>query len=190
MAFKFGRPIRTLATRKLWLKAIQKNCIAIEYFDKSWAERIDAMARYVPLGSSVMDLGCGPMWLKKSRPDLVYTGVDYTFRGVGSIVADFNHKQFPSKQCDVAFISGCLEYETYPEWFITQATQIANRCVISYCVIDIHDNVAGRRRAGWVNDLSKADIERLLHAKEFFLSRAVRTQQKCHFRIRQTDARN
>jgi ubiquinone/menaquinone biosynthesis C-methylase UbiE len=150
--------------------AIQKNWSAIEYFDKEWASRIAAMARHVPAGSSVMDLGCGPMWLKAARPDLNYTGIDYTFRGTGSIVADFNRKQFPTKQCDVAFVSGCLEYVRYPRWFIAQITRMANRCVMSYCVVDIYDNLAARRRAAWVSDLSKADIECLFRSEGFSLS--------------------
>lgn len=169
-AYRLGSRVRILSAQKVWLSAIQQNWKTIEYFDPNWKKRITAMAQYVPAGSSVMDLGCGPMWLKEERPDLIYTGVDYTYRDADNIVADFNKKQFPNRKCDVAFISGCLEYIESPEWLITQVALVADRCVLSYCVIDIHNDLISRRREGWVNDLSRIDIENLFLSKGFSLS--------------------
>jgi hypothetical protein len=158
VAFKVGRRTGLFSTQRFWLKAIQKNWLTIEHFDESWIGRIEAMARFIPVGASVLDLGCGPMWLRELRPDLSYTGVDYTFRGPGSIVADFNKKQFPDKRCDVAFVSGCLEYVRHPQWFIVQVRHRVKRCVLSYCAVDLHGDLPARRRTGWVNDLSIAEI--------------------------------
>jgi Methyltransferase domain len=170
VAFELGRGMSKLSTNALWLRAIQKNWSTLEHFDPTWAKRIEAMAAHVPVGSTVMDLGCGPMWLKQVRPDLIYTGVDYTFRGDGCVVADFNQKQFPNKSSDIVFVSGCLEYIEDPEWFVAQATRMSNRCVISYCVVELNPNLVARRRAGWVNDFSKAQIERLFREQGFSLA--------------------
>jgi hypothetical protein len=169
VAFELGRRVRKLSTNALWLRVIQKNWSILEHFDPAWAKRIAAMAAYVPRGSTVLDLGCGPMWLKRIRPDLSYTGVDYIFRGDKCVVADFNKKQFPDKSSDVVFVSGCLEYIEDPEWFVAQATRMGNRCVVSYCVVELNSNLVARRRAGWVNDFSQAQIERLFREQGFSL---------------------
>jgi ubiquinone/menaquinone biosynthesis C-methylase UbiE len=170
LAFLLGHRLKNLSASRLWLTAIQKSWISLEHFDPTWARRIEAMAKHVPTGSTVMDLGCGPMWLKETRPDLVYTGVDYKFRGVGCVVADFNKREFPTTSSDVIFISGCLEYIEDPEWFIAQATRMSKRCVVSYCALDLNPDLVARRRMGWVNDLSKAQIEQLFRERRFSLT--------------------
>jgi hypothetical protein len=170
LAFELGYRLKNVSTSTLWLRAIQKNWSSLEHFDPTWARRIEAMAAHVPPRSAVMDLGCGPMWLKEARPDIDYTGVDYKFRGFGCVVADFNKGQFPLSSSEVMFVSGCLEYIKDPEWFIAKVTHGSSRCIVSYCVTDFNPDLAARRRAGWVNDLSKAQIERLFRERDFSLS--------------------
>ena len=70
------------------------------------------MAAFIPPGTlSVMDLGCGKMWLKEMLPSgYKYYGIDYTDRGKDSYVFDLNKYAFPAFNCDIIFISGCLEY--------------------------------------------------------------------------------
>jgi hypothetical protein len=128
------------------------------------------MAAYIPPNASVMDLGCGSGGLNEIVGLTNYTGVDYRPRGENTVVCDFNKKQFPNLWRDVAFVSGCLEYVTDYRWFIAQICDKTNMCVLSYCPIETHSDLAGRRRAGWVNDLTIDEIRREFDRREFSLS--------------------
>ncbi len=135
----------------------------IEYFDERWKNRICGMSRYVGPNDSVLDLGCGPMWLKEFLgPNNRYQGCDYLDRGPGTLVCDFNARQFPEVHVDVTFISGCLEYVEDVEWFIAQVAASAPKCVIAYCIVNPGDNLGRRRQNAWVNDLTEEDLIALM----------------------------
>jgi hypothetical protein len=148
--------------RKLYRKIFPRDKGAswreIEYFDKKWKERIGSMASHVPAGSTVMDLGCGKMWLREFLHGGTYLPVDYVSRGKDTIVCDFNKKEFPEAWADVVFVSGCLEYMEDYRWFVGRISGSCRRCVISYCTTEEYPNLPQRRVATWVNDLSGADV--------------------------------
>jgi hypothetical protein len=148
--------------RKEWRK--------IEFFDDRWKNRIRGMSRHVGAKDSVLDLGCGPMWLKEFLgPENSYHGCDYLDRGPGTLVCDFNAKQFPDVKADVTFISGCLEYVEDVEWFIDRVAAAAPKCVIAYCIVNPGDNLARRRQNAWVNDLTEEGLIALMgrHGLQF-----------------------
>ncbi|MBK9568932.1 MAG: hypothetical protein IPO53_02690 [Chitinophagaceae bacterium] len=62
--FQKSLPGRIFNKLNLFFKK-EKKWQDIEYFDDKWKERIEQMARFIKNGSSVIDLGCGPMWLKR-----------------------------------------------------------------------------------------------------------------------------
>ncbi len=131
----------------------------IEYFNDVWIKRIALMAKYIPHNSSVVDFGCGPMWLKELLPKgCTYTGVDYIYRGAGSEVFDLNMAEFPDKKFDVAFVSGCLEYIVNYKWFINQLDSHCNLCILSYCTLEFFDNVEERKKLAWVNHVKRDEI--------------------------------
>jgi hypothetical protein len=133
----------------------------IEYFDPSWKRRIKEMAAYIPLGSSVLDLGCGKMWLRQYIPTSPYYPVDYKDRGPGTLVCDFNLGQFPVQNTDVAFASGALEYVGDLHWFISCISKYCNQCVISYCVLEDYPDLLFRRKQAWLNNYSRKEIIQL-----------------------------
>src|SRR5437868_14413818 len=93
----------------------------IENFNESWKGRISAMALHIAKNSTVIDFGSGKEWLKEFLPENTkYIAVDYTDRGTSNYVCDFNQHQFPNVTGDHAFISGCLEYITDYNWFISK----------------------------------------------------------------------
>ncbi len=141
----------------------------IEYFDEKWQERIKRLAEFVPPGSSVMDLGCGKMWVRNFLVDCVYIPVDYASRGEETIVCDFNKGEFPDRNVDVAFVSGCLEYVENPRWFVDQIVNHADRCVISYCTTEAFPNPVMRSATGWKNSFDAAQIIAMFEEKSMRL---------------------
>lgn len=164
-----------LQQRGLWWRMVQARWQDIEYFDDAWRARIRQMAEFIPANATVMDLGCGPGWLREIVGARSYTGVDYLPRKEDTVVCDFNKRQFPEFRRDVAFVSGCLEYIDDYRWFIAQICDKAGMCILSYCPVEIHQDLAARRRAGWVNDLTLDDIKREFVRHSFRLSAETAT---------------
>jgi hypothetical protein len=142
----------------------EKSWEDIEYFHEAWKERIRRMAIFIQPGQSVIDLGCGMMWLQLYLPEgCQYIPVDYRDRGNNSLVADFNKKQFPPVETDVAFISGCLEYVKDPQWFLDQVChKTKNRIILSYCTTEKVTDREERNGLHWVNHLSYSSVRELL----------------------------
>jgi SAM-dependent methyltransferase len=130
----------------------------VEHFDEGWKERIRLMAEFIPTDSSVMDLGCGKMWLKQFLNKDTYYGVDYTDRGEGTIICDFNQGEFPTQNAEVAFVSGCLEYIENYNWFINCIGENTKSCVLSYCTLEHFPDKTIRRELAWVNDLTRSEL--------------------------------
>ncbi len=116
------------------------------------------MASYISPKESVVDLGCGKMWLKECLKDNVYYPVDYTRRDAQTCVADFNKHEYPPTRSDVAFVSGALEYVVDYEWFVRQITQSSTKCILSYCTTEAYPDIKERERRAWKNHLTRAEI--------------------------------
>lgn len=147
-----------------------------EYFDPVWKQRIGQMAKLLPSGEQmkVMDLGCGKMWLKEFLPDrFEYIPVDYTDRGEGTILCDFNNLDFPERDVDVAFVSGCMEYVENFSLFIVQISKHAEHCLISYCSTDYTPDIAVRSARNWVNHLGESEIVTLFRDVGFELVESI-----------------
>jgi hypothetical protein len=130
----------------------------IERFPEAWSARIELMAAFAPPGSTVVDVGCGPMRLRRYLRDCTYIPLDYCDRGPGTIVCDLNKEPLPKLEVDCIFVSGCLEYLERPHAFIAQVATCCRLCIISYCATDHVSNVAFRARNAWVNHLSQQEV--------------------------------
>ena len=135
----------------------------VESFDERWKDRIRQMSSYIsPNARSIMDLGCGLMWLREFiNDDCQYYGVDYVYRGEGSYLIDFNKKQFLEKNVDACFVSGCLEYVSDYRWFVKNISKFSNECILSYCTLDRFSNKKERRLLSWVNHLTDEELVNL-----------------------------
>jgi len=151
-----------------------------EYFDEKWKTRIHFMSKYIKDGSSVLDLGCGKMWLRQMVNDMQYYPVDYCDRGGDTIICDFNKKEFPERNADVAFVSGSLEYVKDYSWFIQMIATHSTICVLSYCILDDFPNIRERRRLAWVNDLSKKNLIDLFERNKMSLQDYQKTEVNHH----------
>lgn len=149
-----------------------------EYFDEAWQNRIRLMAGFIQPKSCVMDLGCGQLWLKNFLAGCKYIPVDYTKRDAETIVCDFNKYQFPDRDVDCAFVSGCLEYVIDVEWFIGKIAEQANSCILSYCTIEKFPSISARESLGWQHNLTALDIERIFKSKGMRLTHMTETETK------------
>jgi len=140
------------------MEGAKKEWKDIEYFDDSWKERIRFMSKYIPHSKSVMDIGCGRMWLREMIPTSIYIPVDYKKRDNNTIICDLNKYEFPNQTADVIFISGCLEYVKDYEWFITEISKHSQKCIVSYCAFDDECDIAVRKSRTWVNNLTKKEL--------------------------------
>ena len=76
-----------------------------------WSPRAAQAAIMLEGASSVADLGCGHMQLKRYlRPDQFYVPVDLVGREVRTIVFDFNRDRLPHIDADYFAALGLLEY--------------------------------------------------------------------------------
>ena len=106
-----------------------------------------------------MDIGCGKMWLKDYlQPGCKYFGVDYIDRGVDSYVFDLNNYEFPDFFCDLAFVSGCLEYIDDYKWLLRKICTQNRVCIISYCIFDVFNDLKERRKLHWKNQLTEREL--------------------------------
>ncbi len=131
----------------------------IEYFNEDWKQRIEMMSRYIDKNDSVVDMGCGLMWLEKYIPNTVeYHAVDYKYRDKNTVICDFNKLEYPNISADIYFLSGLLEYIRHPNSLIENICTYSEKCIISYCTVDIFDDIPLRRYRGWESHLSKSEL--------------------------------
>lgn len=149
--------------RKLWRQ--------FEYFDESWQKRVAKMSNYLKPGESVLDLGCGKMYLREYLNNNNYIPVDYTKRDKETIICDFNNKEFPSVKVDTCFISGCLEYIYDYKWFIEKVCNHSNKAILSYCTTNEFSDKLIRKQNGWINHLSAENINQLFENNSFHLKK-------------------
>lgn len=150
--------IKRIWDRAQWLTTGQRSWQRLEYFDESWKKRIETMASYIQPGESVVDLGCGRMWLKPFLKNNVYYPVDYTQRDQSTVVADFNTHEFPEIVADVAFVSGTLEYVEDYGWFVGQVCSRSKRCILSYCTTEHYPSMRTRSQKAWKSHLSRSAL--------------------------------
>jgi len=141
-----------------------------EAFDPDWASRIMFMANFLEPGNSIIDLGCGPGWLKRYLPsDCLYYGCDAFVRDEKTIVCDFNKREFPNIFVDVSFVSGVLEYVSEWEWFIKSSLTYSKMIVMSYCSLDYFPDMKYRNELGWTSNLSLSTIIDIIEENGFLV---------------------
>lgn len=141
-----------------------------EYFDPIWKERIRHMSVYIQPTDSVVDLGCGMMWLRDFlKTTNIYFPVDYKKRDSSTIICNFNKEEFPAIQADIYFMSGCLEYIDNPNEFIKNISNYTNKCIVSYCSVELFSDLEVRKNLMWKNHLSNKELISLFEKHLFKL---------------------
>jgi hypothetical protein len=136
--------------------------------------RIEYMTRFIEEERSILDVGCGRMWLKQYLPrDMVYYGCDYKARDDATIVCDFNKYEFPQLTVDMCFISGCIEYVRDVDWFLGKVQQTGHKAVLSYCSTDVTPDLRLRRKLAWQNHMGTREIVRRLESTGYMLAHPI-----------------
>ena len=92
------------------------------------AERNRLIARLIPAGASVLDLGAGQQELRRHLPrGCEYQACDL-FEGPGVLQCDFNAGVYPAVEhrYDVLVASGLLEFLTHPEDFLARLPEFGD----------------------------------------------------------------
>lgn len=161
----------------IWEKLFGKNRYkgrhwkTYEYFEPYWKNRISFMANLLkPEDQTLIDMGCGPMWLKEILPSsILYRGLDYTARDSQTLVFDINKGEFPDVRVDVFFCSGILEYVHDLNWLVDRMSAYGNTVILSYTTLELYPSIPTRQKLGWANHYSRKEIMHIFEKQGFVL---------------------
>ena len=128
------------------------------------AERNRLIARLIPAGASVLDLGAGQQELRRHLPrGCEYQACDL-FEGPDVLQCDFNAGVYPAVEhrYDVLVASGLLEFLTHPEGFLARLPEFGDTLLMSYRVRPEGEHLTARLGSGYVSHLTRPELEALL----------------------------
>ncbi len=151
-------------------------------YPESWAERAELAAKFIAPGSSVLDIGCGRMQLRALLPaGCAYTPADMTKWTDEVHQIDLDRREFPPGRYDLVTFLGVLEYLQDPAFAMERAADTCKRLITTYCHPVSATSIAQRRKAGWINDLSEAELKTLLKRTGWSVTHADLFQQSKKF---------
>lgn len=127
--------------------------------EAGWDRRAAMAADLIPLGSHVLDLGCGAMGLERHLPPgCRYTPCDLVRRDERTIVCDFNQLELPpAGGATLVTLLGVLEYIYEWKEFLKRLCEYRLPVVLSYCPADLTGPM-DRAAAGWVNHATREEL--------------------------------
>lgn len=127
-----------------------------------WDLRNEQIARLIPPGSSVLDLGCGARTLQGLLASgCSYQPCDLIASAPEVIVCDFNAGAYPSLKQRYSHVvcSGVLEYLHDHERFLRACSGYGDVLILSYHPLRPGDTKFARRSNHWINHFSLAELE-------------------------------
>jgi hypothetical protein len=129
-----------------------------------WDERNVILAKQIPSGSRVLDLGAGAQTLRKLLPQCIYVPCDLVQSTPDCVVCDFNKGVYPpaDQKYDIVVGSGVMEYLREPLVFLKKIGSYAPVTLLSYQPLTESFDKMARLNWGFVNHLTLAELETLL----------------------------
>jgi len=130
-----------------------------------WDERNVIIARHIPTGSTVLDLGAGAQTLRRYlKAGCLYVPCDLIKSSPDCLVCDFNDGDYPqiARQYDFSVCSGLFEYVREPLKFLRCIKSYAGTVMFSYCPWGGRKiERITRLEQGWINHLTMEQLEEL-----------------------------
>jgi hypothetical protein len=136
-----------------------------EHYSPSWEGRNHAAAALVSPGSTVLDLGCGRMSLRRYLPSgCRYFPADLPKWSNEVIAVDLEAGEYPSGRYDYVVLLGVLECLTNPAAVLAATADHTSTLIAGYSHPGPQSNLPRRRNALWINDLNEDDLRLMFHA--------------------------
>lgn len=131
-----------------------------------WDGRNEIIARLIPPGASVIDLGCGPQTLRRHlNPSCKYQPCDIIQSTPDVIFCDFNSGIYPkvNEFYDYVICSGVFEYIRNPSEFLRRNAVLGKQMILSYNPLYQipGDSKIRRLNCDWINHFTKPEVEAL-----------------------------
>lgn len=109
---------------------------------------------------SVADYGAGQKYIQAYLADsTVYYPIDYIDRGTGTIICDFNQREFPDIYAELSACIGVLMYIEPAKLLISHICAHTNRRIIfSYITLECMPDIEGRKRIGMCNHFTDQQV--------------------------------
>lgn len=136
-----------------------------------WDDRNELIAKLIPDGKVVLDLGAGPQTLRGHLPkNCKYIPCDLVKKTNQTIVWDFNSDQeLDVANVDVVVCSGVLEYARKPEKLIGVMRRLSGSAIVSYNLAGEGSSKIDRLKNDWVNHFSETELRKLFSASGFVI---------------------
>ena len=118
-----------------------------------WQYRARAAASWIPLNSTVLDLGCGDMTLERELHGCHYYSSDIVARDHRTIVCDLNKEYLPKLEVTHVAVLGVLEHLVHHQHFVKELERFTCPVIISY-----HFDRWDKR---WLKRLTRSEFEHL-----------------------------
>lgn len=158
--------------------------VAVE--EPGWDDRNHLIAQAIPADSSVLDLGSGAQTLARYlKLGCTYQPCDCVKSSDNVLLCDFNRDQYPTldRRFDYVVVSGLLEYIRDPRSFLKQIHAYGNVLLISYaCLLPGHTRL-WRASQGWVNHLTRPELEGIFNDLGLRWSEMARWQDQIIYHV-------
>ncbi|GIX30310.1 MAG: hypothetical protein KatS3mg124_0782 [Porticoccaceae bacterium] len=141
-----------------------------EDFAPDWEERTRLLAQPIPPGARVIEFGAGLLALPRWLPSgCLYQPADLFPRSPETWVVDLNAARLPDPpgSYDWAVFSGVLEYVRDLGRLFGWLARFVDRVAFSYAALDFLSCPVTRRRNGWVNHYTLAELTALLERQDW-----------------------
>lgn len=127
---------------------------------------------WIPQGvKSVADYGAGHKYIQEYLPDsTVYYPVDYMDRGTGTIICDFNQREFPDIDAELSVCTGVLMYIEPAEELVGHICGHTDRRIIfSFVTLEGMPDIDIRRKSSMCQDYTEQQIIDMFAGHGFIL---------------------